>query len=85
MDINKNIVQHENTLKDETISTEIEKRELIKKENEESLRLAQSFEDVPGPYIFKFLNNCWKIMPLVTNQMTAAATVYYMNMMGKIL
>ena len=83
--MNKNIVHHEKTLKVETISTENEKRELINKENEELLRLAQPFEDVPGPYIFKFLNNCWKIMPLVTNQMTAAATVYYMNMMGKII
>ncbi|KAK7862549.1 hypothetical protein R5R35_009018 [Gryllus longicercus] len=54
----------------------------VDKQQEESLRLAASFDEMPGPSILKYLARGWSYLPQMSNQFAAAAMVYFMNMLG---
>ncbi|CAG2063602.1 unnamed protein product, partial [Timema podura] len=54
----------------------------IFKEQQDKLKLALPFDEVPGPQILKILAKIWKYIPLVGTQITASAMVYFINMLG---
>nr|CAD7407531.1 unnamed protein product [Timema poppensis] len=54
----------------------------IYKEQQDKLKLALPFDEVPGPRILKILAKIWKYIPLVGTQITASAMVYFINMLG---
>ncbi|XP_069680719.1 probable cytochrome P450 49a1 [Periplaneta americana] len=54
----------------------------VNRQQEQLLKLALPFDEVPGPNMLKFLAKLYSYLPLVGTQLTAGAMMYFLNMIG---
>ncbi|XP_068085700.1 probable cytochrome P450 301a1, mitochondrial [Anabrus simplex] len=54
----------------------------VSKDEDDKLKIAISFDEMPGPEILKIMARIWSYLPLVSTQFTAGAMSYFINMLG---